>query len=164
MCRPFFSWSQKVLDHWIKNGTILWAGLIALTHWSPCGILTGQLIRGGWRFSALLPNAHEVVMKGDFGVKRIIWDPTKCNGCRVCEAICSFVKEGEFNPVKSRGKVVMIVNNQIRYSVRISCLQCEEAPCKTICPRNVININDAGIKISTKTNASAAGCVRSYVP
>ena len=80
-------------------------------------------------------------------MKRIIWDPAKCNGCRVCEAICSFVKEGEFNPVKSRGKIVMIVDNQIRYSVRISCLQCEEAPCKTICPRNAISINDAGIKI-----------------
>ena len=80
-------------------------------------------------------------------MKRIVWDPAKCTGCRVCEAICSFVKEGEFNPVKARGKVVMTVDNQIRYSVRVSCLQCEEAFCKAVCPAGAISENDAGVKI-----------------
>ena len=70
-------------------------------------------------------------------MKRIIWDQDKCTGCRVCEAICSFVKEGEFNPVKSRGKVLLTVERQIRYSVRVSCLQCEEAFCKAVCPAGV---------------------------
>jgi Fe-S-cluster-containing hydrogenase component 2 len=80
-------------------------------------------------------------------MKRIIWDPALCTGCRVCEAICSFVKEGEFNPVKSRVKVVMMVENQIRHSVRVSCLQCEEAFCKVVCPVGAISENAAGVKI-----------------
>ena len=80
-------------------------------------------------------------------MKRIVWDPALCTGCRVCEAICSFVKEGEFNPVKSRVKVVMTVENQIRHSVRVSCLQCEEAFCKVICPVGAISENAGGVKI-----------------
>ena len=80
-------------------------------------------------------------------MKRIIWDQEKCTGCRVCEAICSFVKEGEFNPVKSRGKVVRTIENQILYSVRVACLQCEEAFCRAVCPTGAISTNDTGVKI-----------------
>ena len=80
-------------------------------------------------------------------MKRIIWEREKCTGCRVCEAICSFVKEGEFNPVKSRVKVLLTVDRQIRYSVCVSCLQCEEAYCKAVCPAGAIGQNDAGVKI-----------------
>ena len=80
-------------------------------------------------------------------MKRIVWEQEKCTGCRVCEAICSFVKEGEFNPVKSRGKVLLTVDNRVRYSVRVSCLQCEEAFCKAVCPAKAISENDAGVKV-----------------
>jgi len=80
-------------------------------------------------------------------MKRILWEQEKCTGCRVCEAICSFVKENEFNPSKSRGKVLLTADRQVRYSVRVSCLQCEEAFCKVICPTNAIIENDAGAKI-----------------
>jgi len=80
-------------------------------------------------------------------MKRILWDQGKCTGCRVCEAICSFVKEGEFNPVKSRGRVVRTVEDQVLYKVRVTCLQCEEAFCKAVCPAGAITENDAGVKI-----------------
>lgn len=86
-------------------------------------------------------------MEGGNSMKRIVWDPAKCSGCRVCEAICSFVKEGEFNPVKSRGKVVRTIERQIPFSVWVSCLQCAEAFCKAICPTGAISENDAGVKI-----------------
>jgi carbon-monoxide dehydrogenase iron sulfur subunit len=80
-------------------------------------------------------------------MKRIVWDQDKCTGCRVCEAICSFVKEGEFNPVKSRGKVLLTVDRQIRYTVRVCCLQCEEAYCLAVCPAGAISENSDGVKI-----------------
>jgi len=80
-------------------------------------------------------------------MKRIVWDRDKCTGCRVCEAICSFVKEGEFNPVKSRMKVLLSVDRQIRYKVVVFCLQCEEAYCKAVCPVGAIIENAAGTKI-----------------
>ena len=79
-------------------------------------------------------------------MKRITWDQTKCTGCRVCEAICSFVKEGEFNPVKARCKVLHTVDRQIRYTIRVYCLQCEEAYCMAVCPASAISNKD-GIKV-----------------
>ena len=80
-------------------------------------------------------------------MKRIVWDRDKCTGCRVCEAICSFVNEGEFNPVKSRIKALLSVDRQIRYKVVVFCLQCEEAYCKAVCPVGAIIENGAGTKI-----------------
>jgi carbon-monoxide dehydrogenase iron sulfur subunit len=80
-------------------------------------------------------------------MKRIVYDQEKCTGCRVCEAICSFVKEGEFNPVKARGKVIRTVENQILYKVRVSCLQCEDAFCKAVCPAGAISQNGGGVTI-----------------
>jgi carbon-monoxide dehydrogenase iron sulfur subunit len=80
-------------------------------------------------------------------MKRIVWDMAKCTGCRVCEAVCSLVKEGEFNPVKARGKVVRTVERSILHKVRVTCLQCEEPNCKAVCPTGAITANDGGVKI-----------------
>ena len=80
-------------------------------------------------------------------MKRIVWDMAKCTGCRVCEAVCSLVKEGEFNPVKARGKVVRTVEHSILHKVRVTCLQCEEPNCMAVCPSGAINVNDRGVKI-----------------
>jgi carbon-monoxide dehydrogenase iron sulfur subunit len=89
-------------------------------------------------------------------VKRIVWNGDQCTGCRVCEAICSFVKEGEFNPVKARGRVVRMVDKQVLYNVRITCLQCENAFCQAICPSGAITENGAGAKIVNEKNCR--GC------
>lgn len=80
-------------------------------------------------------------------MKRIVWDMAKCTGCRVCEAVCSLVKEGEFNPVKARGKVVRTVERSILHKVRVACLQCEEPNCMAVCPTKAISTNAAGVKI-----------------
>jgi len=95
-------------------------------------------------------------MTGGKSVKRIVWSQDKCTGCRVCEAICSFVKEKEFNPVKSRGRVVRTVDRQVLYSVRVTCLQCEEAFCRAVCPTGAISENEAGTKIINEKNC--IGC------
>jgi anaerobic carbon-monoxide dehydrogenase iron sulfur subunit len=80
-------------------------------------------------------------------MRRIVWDQGKCTGCRVCEAVCSFVKEAEFNPVKSRVKVLLSVDRQIRHKVVVFCLQCEEAYCKAVCPVGAVVENAAGARI-----------------
>lgn len=81
-------------------------------------------------------------------MKRIVWDMKKCTGCRVCEAICSLMKEGEFNPVKSRAKVVRTVERSILHKVRVTCLQCEEPNCKAVCPTGAITLDDRGVKVT----------------
>ena len=77
---------------------------------------------------------------------RLIWDSEKCVSCRVCEAVCSFVKEGESNPVKSRCKIIRTIENNILYKVRVHCQQCEKAYCKDVCPSGAINEDINGIK------------------
>ena len=81
-------------------------------------------------------------------MKRIVLDMGKCTGCRVCEAICSLVKEGEFNPVKARAKVVRTVERSILHKVRVTCLQCEEPNCKAVCPTGAITLDDRGVKVT----------------
>ncbi len=90
-------------------------------------------------------------------MEKIVWNPTKCTGCRVCEAVCSLIKEGEFNPVKARGKVVRTIERQIVYKVRVSCLQCDEPFCKAICPMGAISENDAGVKIVNEVKCIGCG-------
>jgi len=78
-------------------------------------------------------------------MERIVLDPTKCVGCRVCEGICSLVNEGESNPVKSRIKVVRTIENVILYSIPVFCQQCETASCEVVCPRRAIARNARGV-------------------
>ncbi len=78
-------------------------------------------------------------------MERIVLDPTKCVGCRVCEGICSLVNEGESNPVKSRIKVVRTIENVILYSIPVFCLQCETASCEAVCPRRAIARNSNNV-------------------
>ncbi len=77
---------------------------------------------------------------------RLIWDHEKCVGCRVCEAVCSFIKEGESNPVKSRCKIVRTVKDNILYKVRVHCQQCEDPFCKAVCPSDAIIEDMNGVK------------------
>jgi anaerobic carbon-monoxide dehydrogenase iron sulfur subunit len=80
-------------------------------------------------------------------VERIVLDSTKCVGCRVCEAVCSLVNEGESNPAKSRIKVVRTIENVILYSIPVFCQQCETASCELVCPRSAISRNEKGVLI-----------------
>ena len=80
-------------------------------------------------------------------MRRIVLDLAKCDGCRVCEAVCSLTNEGEFNPAKSRIKVVRTVEKQILYSIPVFCLQCEEAYCEAVCPAHAIARNGEGILV-----------------
>lgn len=67
-------------------------------------------------------------------MERIVWDRTKCVGCRMCEAICALTHEGEFNPTKARIKVVRTVEDGLLYPVAVFCMHCEEPYCQAVCP------------------------------
>ncbi len=81
---------------------------------------------------------------------RIVLDPTKCVGCRTCEAVCSVANEGEANPVKSRIKVVRTVKDTLLYAVPVFCQQCETASCEEVCPVHAITRNENGALIVDK--------------
>ncbi|HDN18045.1 MAG TPA: 4Fe-4S dicluster domain-containing protein [Candidatus Bathyarchaeota archaeon] len=69
-------------------------------------------------------------------------DPDKCTGCRICELVCSFEKEGVYNPRKSRIRVVRlgtVVN------VAITCRLCDEPACVRACPRDALTQDENGV-------------------
>ncbi len=87
---------------------------------------------------------------------RVVWDRTKCVGCRVCEAICSLTHEGEFNPTKARIKVVRKVDDGALYPVAVFCLHCEQPFCQDACPVGAIARDDRGAVMVNETKC--IGC------
>jgi Fe-S-cluster-containing hydrogenase component 2 len=68
--------------------------------------------------------------------KFIVADPEKCTGCRLCELVCSAVKEKGFNPILSRIRTVRIepISN-----ISMACRLCEDPPCVNVCPRDALS-------------------------
>lgn len=83
---------------------------------------------------------------GDGRRMSLIWNRDACVGCRVCEAVCSFVKEGESNPAKSRCKIVRSFEDNILYKVRVHCQQCETPACVSVCPAGALSEDARGVK------------------
>ncbi len=73
--------------------------------------------------------------------KRLVFDSSKCTGCRVCEMICSLRHTGGCNPARSRIKII----NQKREgtSTLMRCRQCGKPPCVGSCPVDALSRNDA---------------------
>jgi Fe-S-cluster-containing hydrogenase component 2 len=65
-------------------------------------------------------------------LKTLFIDLEKCAGCRTCETICSFYHEKEFNPAKSRIRILKWEEAGI--DVPMVCQQCESPVCETVCP------------------------------
>lgn len=70
-------------------------------------------------------------------MRKLIFDPEKCTGCRACELACSFSCEGVFSPSKSRIRVIKVDEEGI--DVPIGCDHCDKAPCMLVCPTRAID-------------------------
>ena len=92
----------------------------------------------------------------------IMIDADKCTGCRMCELICSAIKEGEFLPSKARIKVFS--RPRIGISVPMVCLQCEKPLCQDACPNGAIIENSHGILyVNQDTCIGCMNCVTACV-
>jgi Fe-S-cluster-containing hydrogenase component 2 len=69
-------------------------------------------------------------------MKVIVFDPSKCTGCRLCEIACSVKHEGISNPLFSR---VKILKRYEEFFAPARCRQCEEPICLVACPLNAIS-------------------------
>jgi Fe-S-cluster-containing hydrogenase component 2 len=83
----------------------------------------------------------------------------KCTGCRQCELVCSVSHEGVSNPSKSRINVVKWESEGLY--IPMSCQQCEDAPCQSICPVKAISRNEAlnSVTIDKDTCIGCRSCV-----
>jgi len=65
---------------------------------------------------------------------RLVFDPSFCRTCKVCEVMCSIGKTGQAWPAVARIKITFDeFTNVDPVSARI-CFQCEDAPCLAACP------------------------------
>lgn len=62
-------------------------------------------------------------------------NPEKCVGCSICEFTCSNEKEGVFNPLKSR---IRIIRGPPFINLATTCRQCDDTPCITACPKEAL--------------------------
>ena len=86
--------------------------------------------------------------------KFIACDTEKCTGCRICDLVCSSVKEEKFNPLLSRIHTVRI---GIQFNISIACRLCEDAPCVQVCPRKALMISEENGTIIVDEN-KCIGC------
>ncbi|MHA1917585.1 MAG: 4Fe-4S dicluster domain-containing protein [Candidatus Ranarchaeia archaeon] len=71
--------------------------------------------------------------------KIIVVDPELCTSCETCELICSFKHYGEFNPKKSKIRIINWAREGI--SVPTVCWQCETPYCAQPCPTTALTKN-----------------------
>jgi Fe-S-cluster-containing hydrogenase component 2 len=86
---------------------------------------------------------------------KLLPHPEKCTGCRICEIICSTVKENIINPKKARIRIVTVYPGTIDYPV--VCKQCEKPPCVAACPVGAINVDEKTKAVLVNSDA-CIGC------
>jgi Fe-S-cluster-containing hydrogenase component 2 len=89
----------------------------------------------------------------------VVSDPEKCTGCRICELVCSAVKEKGFNPLLSRIRTVRVDNSLLNMSV--SCRLCKEPTCVKSCPRKALTRDESTgvIRIDSDRCSGCCWCV-----
>jgi carbon-monoxide dehydrogenase iron sulfur subunit len=69
------------------------------------------------------------------GTPKMSIDYKKCTGCRICEQICTFSHEREFNPRRARIKV--LVREKEGINAPLLCIQCKK--CLSSCHRDALS-------------------------
>ncbi|MDQ1279429.1 MAG: anaerobic carbon-monoxide dehydrogenase iron sulfur subunit [Thermoproteota archaeon] len=82
-------------------------------------------------------------------------NPEKCVGCSLCEYACSLKKTDEFNPLKSRIRVVRI---HPLVNIALTCKMCKNPPCVNNCPRKALTQSaETGVIHSEKERCDGCG-------
>lgn len=72
--------------------------------------------------------------------KVLLVDVERCNGCRICELVCSSEHFDEYNPALAYIKVLMEPHVRVPYpALRLGCDECGGAYlCARRCPREAL--------------------------
>ena len=90
--------------------------------------------------------------------QHIASDSSLCTGCEICESVCSFVHDGEFNPINTRIHRVRI---EPLLNAALTCQKCEDAPCIRVCGHKALYKDKNGsIAVDTERCIGCGFCVR----
>lgn len=89
----------------------------------------------------------------------IVVNADLCTGCETCESVCSFVHDGEFNPINTRIHRIRI---EPILNVALACQKCDEAPCVRSCPEKALEKSpkDGSILVDEDKCNGCGFCVR----
>jgi anaerobic carbon-monoxide dehydrogenase iron sulfur subunit len=68
----------------------------------------------------------------------LLLQPERCVDCHACQLACSLKHTGSFRPSKSR---IEVLTSATKFSVPLTCLQCEEPACAAVCVVNALEKN-----------------------
>jgi len=87
--------------------------------------------------------------------KYVAADPSKCNGCGLCEYVCALEKsEDTCNLLTSR---IRVVRMHPLINVAIACKFCRDAPCITACPEKALRQSEESGVLTVDEN-KCKGC------
>ena len=85
----------------------------------------------------------------------ILADPSKCTGCSICEYACALEKDGSFNPLRSR---IRVMRMHPLVNIAVTCRFCEDAPCVKACPREALGQSEEnGVILIEEEKCDACG-------
>ncbi len=112
------------------------------------------------------------------GGKAILYDSSKCNGCRACEVVCR--RANRLAPLPQQGPQLdlspnswtvvktteVVVNGKAeKATLRLQCLHCTDATCVKVCSTGTLRHNEVTASWnSIETSATAAAIALGNAP
>lgn len=84
-------------------------------------------------------------------------DPMACTGCKICQTVCSFVKEGKIWPAVARVEIVREKNGKDYVN---ACRNCKNPKCMEACIYEAIKFIDDQVQINMMVCTGCGACVR----
>ncbi len=69
-------------------------------------------------------------------MKRIVVNTEACDGCGICQLVCSAYKAGQWHPAFARIKIKQL--QEFGLNVPVVCMHCTYPPCEIFCVMNLI--------------------------
>ncbi len=98
-------------------------------------------------------------------VKHVRADMELCTGCKLCELACSFIKEGVFDPLKSRIRVHMIGLPEVPVPVyQPNCDYCGGDPnCVKFCTPGALTYSEDNPRLDRKAKVDALALAEEWL-
>ncbi len=89
----------------------------------------------------------------------LVVDPRRCIGCEICESVCAFAHDHEFNPINTRinrVRVEPLINNAM------NCLKCKDPVCVNACSLGGIeqDPNTGIVRVDENTCDGCGACIK----